>query len=67
MSDKSIEDSIAYVLSQDINYGDSESFLTFNQERYPEYNNPEDDKITADLSELYKTMNGKSHKGIDKI
>ena len=67
MNDKTIEDLITHVLSQEINYGDGDSFLTFIYESYLEFNNPDDDKITADFNELYNAMNGKSLKEIDKV
>jgi len=48
------------MLSQDVNYDGVGSFLTFINESRTEYNNPDDAKITTDLSGLYNAMNEKA-------
>lgn len=67
MNSKDIENLLNYVLSQDINYGDGDSFLTFIYESYLEYNNPDDERVKTDFSNLYKAMEGKTLKEIDKV
>lgn len=67
MNSKDIENLLTYVLSQDINYGDGDSFLTFIYESYLEYNNPDDERVTSDFNNLYKAMEGKTLKEIDKV
>lgn len=67
MNSKDIENLLTYVLSQDINYGDGDSFLTFIYESYLEYNNPVDERVTSDFNNLYKAMEGKTLKEIDKV